>query len=500
MRKIVLTSVVAVMICALFLGCAPGRKALAPFRAQDLGARLKSGELVQKVESFLVILDSSGSMAGSYKAMTKLDYARNVAGRVVKTIPGLKLTAGLRTFGQGASPGQDTRLAYGMRPFSVSGFEGALEGITWANGDSPLAAALDAAGRDLMSASGRIALIVISDGVEMNQKPVSSAKTLKKLYRDRICIYTVQIGKDPAGKKLLEHVAMEGGCGFFVNADKIYGPAGMADFVEKVFFGRIFDHDGDGVPDARDKCPYTPRGAKVNAVGCPPDSDGDGVLDFLDQCPGTPKGVKVNTVGCPLPTDKDGDGVTDDKDLCPGTPPAVRVDKDGCPVDTDKDGVYDYLDRCPKTPVNVRVDLQGCPLDSDGDGVFDYKDRCPGTPKSATVNRFGCWILKGVYFDTAKWRIKKESYPSLRNLVAILKNNPGMKIEIQGHTDNVGSARYNQRLSEKRAKAIMEYLVMNGIQISRLRAVGYGESKPATSNATAEGRAMNRRVELKPIY
>ena len=168
------------------------------------------------------------------------------------------------------------------------------------------------------------------------------------------------------------------------------------------------------------------------------------------------------------------------------------------PQDSDGDGVIDSLDKCPDTPRGVTVDKVGCPLDTDGDGVYDYKDRCPGTPEGARVNELGCWILGGVLFDTGKWTIKPEAYPELDDIVAVMKKNQALKVEIQGHTDNRGSKTMNQTLSEKRANAVMEYLVKMGIQPQRLSAVGYGLSMPVASNGTAKGRALNRRVELKP--
>jgi len=242
---------------------------------------------------------------------------------------------------------------------------------------------------------------------------------------------------------------------------------------------------------------YTNRCEEVAEVIEDVDSDGDGVVDRLDQCPDTPRGVKVDYKGCPL--DTDGDGVYDYLDQCPGTPKGVKVDSNGCPLDTDGDGVYDYLDKCPGTPKGVKVDSNGCPLDTDGDGVYDYLDQCPGTPKGAKVDNRGCWVLKGVYFDTAKWSIKPESYPVLDEVADVLKRNPGVKIEVQGHTDNVGKAQYNQTLSEKRAKSVTDYLVNRGVRSLQLSYRGYGLQRPIATNDTPEGRAKNRRVELTPL-
>jgi len=196
------------------------------------------------------------------------------------------------------------------------------------------------------------------------------------------------------------------------------------------------------------------------------------------------------------PKDSDGDGILDDMDRCPGTPAGVKVDRSGCPLDSDGDGVYDDSDECPDTPRGVRVDQKGCPLDSDGDGIIDSSDRCPRTPKGATVNEYGCWVCKDVNFDFDKSNIKPEYYPNLDMQVDFLKRNPDMTVEIQGHTDNIGSKVYNQRLSERRAHAVMNYLVENGIAKERLSAKGYGFSAPMASNETKEGRAKNRRVQF----
>ena len=228
------------------------------------------------------------------------------------------------------------------------------------------------------------------------------------------------------------------------------------------------------------------------------DTDGDGVPDNMDKCPGTLPGVKVDANGCPL--DSDGDGVPDYKDKCPDTPKGVKVDANGCPPDSDGDGVPDYKDKCPDTPKGVKVNDTGCPLDSDGDGVYDYQDDCPNTPRGATVNERGCWAFGGnVFFAVNKSDIRSEAYPLLIEAIKILKENPEMRVEIQGHTDSTGPVAYNQTLSEKRAGSIKAYLVKEGVDTDRLEVKGYGESDPIASNDNANGRQKNRRVRFKPI-
>jgi OOP family OmpA-OmpF porin len=274
------------------------------------------------------------------------------------------------------------------------------------------------------------------------------------------------------------------------------------------------DSDGDGVPDARDKCPGTPAGAAVDANGCPLDTDGDGVADYRDKCPGTPAGVAVDANGCPVDTDRD--GVADYLDKCPGTPAGVTVDKDGCALDTDRDGVADYLDKCPGTPVGAAVDNNGCPLDTDMDGVPDYLDACPGTPAGVKVDKSGCpeavvSIVKkeaaarkycnkpavlAINFDTNKSDIKPEYRDELKTLGEFLEYFPESKGEISGHADTTGPKALNQTLSQARADSVRKYLVDTfGIKASRIDTMGYGFSKPVASNKTKAGRAKNRRME-----
>ncbi|MDB4444596.1 OmpA family protein [bacterium] len=463
-------------VLSLFLvNCATQQPTLKAFKAQDLNPKLKSGQYKQKVDNFLVILDASSSMANPYKGERKLNAAKAVVSRMNQTVPDLELNAAIERFGQGSFvSGSPYALIYGPTKHTKAGLDGALATIINANGDSPLNLAIDRGDEDLKQAQGGIAVIVVSDGSEIDSTGAeNSAKKMKDHYGDALCIYTIQVGDDPQGKDLMERVARASECGFSVNADDIMSSEGMAGFVEKVFLAGAepSDSDGDGVMDDKDQCPGTPRGAKVDARGCPLDTDGDGVLDGLDRCPNTPRGARVDAIGCPS--------------------------------DTDGDGVYDGLDQCPGTPKGVMVDARGCPRspnDADGDGIVDAQDKCPDTPKGASVNKVGCWILEGVRFDTGKANIKPTFYPELNEVVTVLNRNPGLKVEIQGHTDNVGAAAFNQKLSERRAKSVMEHLVNQGIDPSRLSAKGYGSSRPAASNATPEGRAMNRRVELKPMY
>lgn len=277
------------------------------------------------------------------------------------------------------------------------------------------------------------------------------------------------------------------------------------------------DADQDGVPDKLDRCPDTPVGARVDASGCPIDSDHDGVPDGIDACPDTPAGATVDARGCPH--DADADGVPDGVDKCPDTPAGAVVDATGCPKDSDGDGVPDGIDQCADTPRNTPVDAKGCPVvvDSDHDGVPDDKDLCPNTPANAKVDKDGCPIElneretelldkgriteRNIHFETAKWDILPESYSVLDEIGTILIQWPRLRIEIGGHCDSRGSDAYNLDLSQKRASAVLDYLLRKFPQIDKdqYTAKGYGERQPVATNHTVEGMAMNRRVEFKVL-
>jgi outer membrane protein OmpA-like peptidoglycan-associated protein len=267
------------------------------------------------------------------------------------------------------------------------------------------------------------------------------------------------------------------------------------------------DGDGDGVFDGIDKCPDTPAGYAVDASGCSLDSDGDGVNDALDKCPGTPKGATVDAEGCPK--DSDGDGVFDGIDKCPDTPKGAAVDAKGCPKDSDGDGVFDGIDQCPDTPKGAAVDAKGCPKDSDGDGVFDGIDQCPDTRAGAQVNSVGCevlfeegsdtLVLRGVNFEFDSAELTAESKDILDSVVGSLQHFAEVRVEVAGHTDSRGAEGYNLTLSQRRADSVRDYLVSKNVASDRLVARGYGETDPIADNGTDEGRAANRRVELKKL-
>jgi outer membrane protein OmpA-like peptidoglycan-associated protein len=287
------------------------------------------------------------------------------------------------------------------------------------------------------------------------------------------------------------------------------------------------DKDGDKIPDRSDACPDLAGIAAFN--GCP-DRDGDSIIDPKDDCPDE-AGLAIFN-GCP---DRDNDGIKDEDDACPDN--YGPLSNQGCP-DTDKDGLFDFLDDCPEvygpkenkgcpwpdTDNDGLLDKddecpnlagpianRGCPYqDTDNDGVLDKDDDCPVTP--GTIANKGCpeiekeveEILKTAFdnleFETGKDIIKEGSLPSLAELGEVLKKKPNWGLQISGHTDNVGDDQKNLILSKKRAEAVKNFMIQQGIEANRLSTLYFGETMPVASNETTEGRQKNRRVEMMIVF
>ncbi len=371
-------------------GC--GTKAVStfdPFQAEGLNDKVQSGQLQQKVDNFMVVVDTSSSMSGKYKGTdfagdpepTKLSVEKEVLNRINQTLPEISITSGIRSFGFG--PCTDwgfTKLNKSLAPHTTSSFSEGIDTLVCSSGGSPMAEALAATATDLESTSGNIAVLVISDGYQLDASPASAAQELKETYGDRLCIYSIWIGgkKEKPGRATLQRLSDISVCGFVADLSKVATPGAMADYVTRVFFNE--------------------------------------------------------------------------------------------------------------------VEIEPEPLDTDGDGVLDVNDKCPNTPKGAKVDKDGCWAYHGVFFDFDESTIKPEFLPLFDNAVFVLNQNSDLTVEIQGHTDDVGTEEYNLELSEKRAQAVKDYLVEKGIDPARLTVKGFGKSNPAEDNDTEEGRAYNRRV------
>jgi OOP family OmpA-OmpF porin len=383
MKKYYVNGLFLLLISTLLISC--GGKMVQKAAPSFEPYKFSANKYEPKVDNFVVVLDTSYSMNHKYGQKKKIEIAKEFLTAMNQTLPELNYNGALITFGHDDS----IILDYGLTQYSTSGFGSALDATKEPSGNSsfPLTTAINAAAGDLKSSQGQIAVIIVSDGENMDQAPVKAAKALKGEFGDRLCIYTVLVGDNPGGEALMKQVAAAGDCGFSSLADGFKDSGDMGDFVKNVFLAKAA--------------------------------------------------------------------------------PMVATPK---------------------------------PLDSDGDGVTDDLYQCPNTPKGATVDARGCWTYAAVVlFDFDSAEIKSEAFPMLDEAVLILKKNPAMKVEIDGHTDNTGSAAYNMNLSERRAKSVMKYFVDKGVEAGQLNTKGFGFTKPAASNDTKQGRAKNRRVELTPV-
>lgn len=403
-RKSIFRIVFTVVFLALFMGYAALQQAHAAVKAVDLNPKLASGQFVQKVDTFIVIFDATESMNDIYKSNTKLNQEKALVSLLDETIPKLKLTAAVRVLGEFTGVGRSiSKNIFWTMNYSKpdltkvvmpSKTESEIIFLSKGSGFSPLDTALDGATTDLRSQPGRLAVIAFSDGEDMDKyAPVAAAKRMKSAYGDRICIYTVHIGDNPGGRKLMQQVADEGRCGFMVTGDSISTADGMADFVEKVFLG-----------------------------------------------PKPPEPVKV---AAPAPA--------------PPPPP--------------------------------QQEMREMKQSAEAASELEQKIMEKGRAK----------LL--VEFDFNKAVVKPKYHKEIEKLSDVMKKYPDLKIIVEGHTDNIGSKQYNEKLSQKRANAIRETMVKQfKIDAARIKAMGYGFAKPVASNKTKEGRQQNRRVEAAVEY
>ncbi|TAK62967.1 OmpA family protein [Methylobacter sp.] len=387
--------IAAAITYILISGCASQpTSTFETFRPQDLNGLISSGQYIQKTDNFYVINDSSSSMADKYlgadfpaqPSPTKFSVEKEILNRINLTIPDLKLTAGIRSFGFGPCLGwKFTRLNLPLISYSKPPFGSGIDTMTCASGGTPLDSAIEESVKDLSTTTGNIAMLILSDG-GVDTDPVPAVKSLKQRYGDRLCVYTVWVGnkQDEYGQTVLNQLSDVAGCGFGTTANRISSPEGMTNFVKSVF-------------------------------------------------------------------------------LKPGTLPLTDCSRQ----------------------------------DDDADGIDNCRDKCPNTPKGAHVNQFGCWIVD-IKFGNNQSNIRPQYYSELDNAATVIKNNPGVNIEVQGHTSSTGTVEHNQRLSERRALAVKNYLSRK-THAGGLTVRGYGLTQPIDTNETEAGRSNNRRVQLEVL-
>lgn len=344
---------------------------------------------VRKVDNFIFLVDGSGSMDEKYVGTKekKIVLAKSILERINGNLLELGYQGALAT----AAPAKEIQ---GLETYTSAGYGESIAKLPTYIGSrpTPLGEGLKALEPMLQGASGRNAVIILSDGQE--NTGVDSYKVASDLSEKYgVCFHTISFADSVAGnQELLDKITSLKSCGYGVSAAQAADDAVLQQFIKNVFY----------------------EGAAPAA---------------------------------PIDGDDDGDGVPNSRDKCPNTPRDLAVDADGCPI-----------------PVKMQLK---------------------------------------VLFDFDKSDVKPIYHQELANFAEFAKQYPGVDIEIGGHTDSVGSAEYNQKLSERRAKSVRNYLVQKlGMDDARLSAVGYGLTQPIATNKTKEGRAQNRRIEavLKGVY
>ncbi|MDD5461041.1 MAG: OmpA family protein [Methylococcales bacterium] len=287
MKKILI--IVASIATLLLTGCASQpTSTFQTFPAQDLSGLISSGQYVQKADNFFVINDSSSSMAEEYSgsgypaqpAPTKFSVEKEILSRINLTIPNINLTTSIRSFGFGHCLSWGfTQLNLPPTPYSKPVFGSGIDNLVCASGGSPIADGINGTREDLLASTGNIAVLILSDGHDMDSGGVKELQNLKQQYGDRVCVYSVWVGNEHEeyGRTVLNRLTNVGGCGYSTTADRISSPEDMMNFVKSIFLK-----------------PGAPKAADCSAL----DSDKDGVNDCIDKCPDTLPGSKVSVLGC----------------------------------------------------------------------------------------------------------------------------------------------------------------------------------------------------------
>ena len=344
---------------------------------------------VKKVDNFIILVDRSGSMDEKYVGTKdkKIVLAKKTLERMNAMIPELGYNGGLNLAAY-------AKQIQALEPFAVASYGASIAKVPTVIGSNPtpLSEGLKALEPTLQGASGRNAVIILSDGPE-NVKTDSLKVAAAIAEKYNVCFHTISFADTVDGnQKLLDDITALKPCGVGVSAAQLADDAALKKFVKDVFYD-------EGAVDP-----------------CALDDDGDGVGNCVDKCPDTIKGLAVDSNGCPIPD-----------------------------------------------VVKLKINFD-----------FDKSDIKP--------------MYHQELADFANYMKKQQSFTV---------------VEIAGHTDSVGSDAYNQKLSERRAKAVRDYLVNKlGMDDKLFSAVGYGESKPIATNDTDAGRAENRRMEaeLKGVF
>lgn len=247
MQKKLIT--VAALMAALMSGCATQpTPVFEPFQAQDLNGLLTSGQFVQKTDNFFIINDSSSSMRDDYlsvgyagqPAPTKFSVEKEILSRINQSIPDFKdpLSTSIRSFGFGPCLDNGfTKLNQEPTAYSKATFSSGIDALECASGGSPLDDGIVGSTQDLAASSGRISVLILSDGHDLDSYGTKEMQAMKEQYGDRLCVYGVWAGnpEEISGLAILNQLSSIAGCGFAVSAEAISTPEGLGKFVKAIF-------------------------------------------------------------------------------------------------------------------------------------------------------------------------------------------------------------------------------------------------------------------------
>jgi OOP family OmpA-OmpF porin len=435
-----------------------------PVTVDSIAPYITSGAYKQRAENLMVLFDASSSATEDYAGKdsfksantnnirTKLEVQREILHRMNQTIANsasaLKLdnfTIGLRSFGYGDCNGygdRTTDLHQAPTLYSQAGYDKAIDTIACSHGRS------------------NIGKVLIKDSNTANPITVGLGNDRDKAINDDLA----------TTKGNISVVILSD-----ISKDKLASFA--SDMLPQYISPNLSTDDQDAIKSLRQiygnrLCVYNVWMNSSNKSVQEGEEAGNESEAFSDQ---------ELIYSAENPADCGG----------PGVFTAERVGE--------TDGMKDFMRAVLLTPIPKPPAIDCSQLDSDGDGVNDCDDKCPNTLKGTPVNKFGCWIVE-VKFDNDSSEIKPQYFSLLNKLASdITANFPNLTIEVQGHTSNTASASYNMRLSVRRADAVAKYLNKRIHGPHKLIPRGYGLTRPIDTNATAAGRANNRRVQLEVL-
>jgi OOP family OmpA-OmpF porin len=505
MARYLFRAFIFIIIVSLLVGCG-AKKRIPRFRPVDLTKELQDGKYVQKVDTLMIILDTSSSMSQSYMKKTKFDLAKNVIDNINRCLPEMKMKIGLGIFGQNVSPfKEETSLVYGLTDYTRDELGKVVRKVEQGRGRSPMVLGINAASEDLKETEGEIAVIIVSDWKNAEEYAIPAAENMKNIYGDRICVYTIMVGEDEDGKERMEEVANASYCGFSKNSGQLASGKQMAGFIKKVFLKKappkaaVVAEAPPKIEAVKEEPPVEkPAPVITEQVSFTATLKADVLFDFnsADLKPGAEE--ELERILTPLKeypetvirveghTDSRGPEWYNQK-LSERRAVAVKdalVQMGADPTKIEAVGFGESRLISTGHALNRRVNIVTVPLPA----------KKPVPPAESKKAAFTATLKSDVLFGFDSADLKPGAEEELERIMATLGKYPETRIRVEGHTDLHGSESYNQDLSERRAEAVKDALVQRGIDPTRIETIGFGASRPIS-----DYHPTNRRVDIVSV-